>query len=694
MTLKLTINDQEIEVPEGVTVLQAVQQAGFEVPVFCYHPRLNIAGNCRMCLVEMDRSPKPVASCALPAANGMIIKTHSPMVVKARKGVLEFLLINHPLDCPICDQGGECDLQDITMAYGPSTSRFRENKRAVPPKPMGPLIKTFMNRCIHCTRCVRFATEIAGVREVGAIGRGEDMEITAYLDQAVTSELSGNMVDICPVGALTSKPYSFRGRPWDLVKTPSIDVLDAVGSNIRVDTYGQKVIRILPRLHEDINEEWISDKTRHACDGLARQRLDQPYVRVHGKLKPASWTEAFAAIHHQMKDLKGAEMAALAGDLADVEAMTVLKDLMTLKGSSHLDCRQDQTNLLFTHRSDYLFNSTIAGIEQADVCLIVDAAVRQEAPLIHARLRKKFLQGSFKVAYLGGDLPSERGFTFPVENLGSDPHLLESLEDGTHPFAAFLTAAQRPLIILGQSALRRPDGAALHGRLKKLLQGEERVSDTWNGFNVLHQAAARVGGLDIGFVPGDKGLNTAEILEACQQEKIKLVYLLGVDEIEAASFGKAFVIYQGHHGDQGAHRADVILPGAAYTEKDATYVNLEGRVQRTTQALFPPGQAKEDWRILRALADALDCPLSYNTLLEVRQHMAVTHPIFATLDQIVPAPLACNDVKDEKRDPMPFAPHAFRFYQTDPISRVSETMATCAADLGPLTDTLKEEGKP
>jgi len=680
--VKLTINNQEIDVPQGTTVLQAAQQLEIEIPVFCYHSRLAIAGNCRMCLVEMEKSPKPIASCAMPVSEGMVIHTHTPMVEKARRGVLEFLLINHPLDCPICDQGGECDLQDITVAYGSSGSRFRENKRAVAEKPMGPLIKTFMTRCIHCTRCVRFAADIAGVQELGAIGRGENMEITAYLDQSITSELSGNLVDICPVGALTSSPYSFRGRPWDLVKTESIDVMDAVGSNIRIDTYGMRVIRILPRLHEDINEEWISDKTRHACDGLARQRLDQPYVRKNGKLEPVSWEEALQTICEKIGTLKGSQIAALAGDMADVEAMMALKDLMTKLRSPHTDCRQDGAVSVPQHRASYLFNTTIAGIESADICLLINTAIRQEAPLIHARLRKRYLAGGFKAFYVGGDLPTGRGFTFPTEHLGNHPALLEDILKTKHPVAKLLKKAQNPMLILGQSALRRTDGAAILQKCQEIAEEFDMIRPDWNGFNVLQQAAARVGGLDIGFVPDEKGYTTHHILKACQKGDIKLVYLLNVDEIEAAQFGQAFVIYQGHHGDQGAHRADVILPSATYTEKEATYVNTEGRVQVTSQALFPPGEAKEDWRIIRALSEKLGKKLPYDTLGEVRQSMIDKNPVFSTQDTIFPSLWTTFNLEGAL-DKTPFSAHSFNFYMTDPISRASETMATCTRELAP-----------
>jgi NADH-quinone oxidoreductase subunit G len=673
---KLTINNQLIEVPEDTTVLQAAQLLGIEIPVFCYHSRLPIAGNCRMCLVQVGESTKPIASCAMPATEGMVIHTNTPFIQKTRKSVLEFLLINHPLDCPICDQGGECDLQDITMAYGPSTSRFQENKRAIQDKYMGPLIQTSMTRCIHCTRCVRFATEIAGVAELGTVGRGEDMEITSYLDQAITSELSGNMIDLCPVGALTSKPYAFKGRPWDLTKTESIDVLDAVGSNIRIDTYKTRVIRILPSLHEDINEEWISDKTRFACDGLSRQRLDQPYVRKNGKLVPASWDEALEMVQLRLHNVPGQKIAALAGDLVDCEAMIALKDLMHVLGSPHLDCRQDGAQLDGKTRSEYLFNTTISGIERSDFCLIIQSQLRAEAPLIHARLRKRYLQGNFKVAYLGGALPHNYNFSFDYDNYGQDPSLLEAILQGRHPLSLALKEAKFPMIIVGQEALTRQDGAHLLEKTRCLAEQFNMVRPNWNGFNVLHKAAARVGGLDVGFTPGKNGFDKNNILVAAVKGELEVIYLLGADEIDMNHLGKTFVIYQGHHGDAGAHRADVILPGAAYTEKQATYVNTEGRVQRTYPALLPPGNAKEDWKIIRALSQVLGKTLPYDSLEEIRNHLIQTNPIFSSIDRIQPA--AWGKFGEEgSLSKIPFDSFEFNFHMTDSISRHSPTMAAC-----------------
>ena len=673
---KLTIDGREIEVPDGLTVLQACELAGVEIPRFCYHERLSVAGNCRMCLVEMERAPKPIASCAMPVNDGMVIRTDTPTVQKARRGVMEFLLINHPLDCPICDQGGECDLQDQAMAYGYDRSRYAENKRAVPDKYMGPLIKTIMTRCIHCTRCVRFAAEVAGVEDIGLLNRGEHVEITT-LEEAIASELSGNLVDISPVGALTSKPYAFNARPWELRKTNSIDVMDAVGSNIRVDARGREVMRVLPRLHEDVNEEWISDKTRHACDGLRRQRLDRPYVRGgDGKLAPATWPEAFQAIASRLGGLAGERIAAIAGDLADAESMKALKDLMAALGSPNLDCRQDGARLDPGCRAGYLFNSTIAGIERADAVLLIGSDPRREAPLVNTRLRKGYLRGGLRVGVIGEPVD----LTYAVDYLGAGPETLQQLADGHGAFAGILRSAERPALILGMGALARRDGAAVLALARRLAESSGMVGEQWNGFNVLHTAAARVGGLDLGFVPGPGGRDLAGILDGAERGEIEAVFLLGADEIDMTRLGQAFVIYQGHHGDAGAHRADVILPGAAYTEKNATYVNTEGRVQLARLAVFPPGEAREDWTIVRALSGVLGEALPYDNLGELRQQLIRDNPLFAAVDQIQPAAWGAFG-QGGPVDPVPLASPVRNFYMTDPISRASETMAACTAAL-------------
>ena len=669
---KLTIDGTEIEVADGITVLQACEEAGVEIPRFCYHERLSIAGNCRMCLVEMEKAPKPIASCAMPVGEGMVIRTNTETVKKARNGVMEFLLINHPLDCPICDQGGECDLQDQAMAYGFDHSRFSENKRAVADKHLGPLVETHMTRCIHCTRCIRFSTEVAGVEVLGATGRGENMEVGTYVEAAISSELSANIIDLCPVGALTSKPYAFEARPWELTKTESVDVMDAVGSNIRVDSRGREVMRILPMLNEDVNEEWISDKTRYACDGLAKQRLDRPYVRKDGKLQPATWHEALDVIGGKLRGMDGSKIAAIAGDLCDAESMAALKGLMDGLGSPNIDCRQDGAKLEAGTRTGYVFNTTIAGIEDADACLIVGSNPRLEAPIINARLRKRAGAGGFKVGVVGENV----NLTYRAEHLGAGPQTLKEIADGSHAFCEILKAAERPMLILGQGALARADGAAVMAAARQIAGNTGMVSADWNGFNILHTAAARVAGLDLGLVPGEGGRDVAGILDGAAAGEIEVVYLLGADEIDTSKLANAFVIYQGHHGDAGAHAADVILPGAAYTEKDGTYANTEGRVQRGKRATFPPGDAREDWAILRALSDVLGKTLPYNNILELQAHMAKTAPALAEIDTLAPSSWRDYGTSGEMEN-APFESPIRNFYMTDPICRASETMAAC-----------------
>ncbi len=665
---KLTIDGIAVEVPPNTTILQAAESVGVEIPRFCYHDRLSIAGNCRMCLVDVEKSPKPVASCAMPVGEGMVVHTKSDRANKARGGVMEFLLINHPLDCPICDQGGECDLQDQAMAYGFDRGRFHENKRAVKDKYMGPVIETVMTRCIHCTRCVRFATEVAGVPQLGATGRGEDMEITTYLEGALASEMSGNVVDLCPVGALTSKPYAFNARPWELRKTESVDVMDAVGTNIRVDARGRTVLRVLPRVNEDVNEEWLADKSRHACDGLRYQRLDQPYVRVNGKLKAASWDETFAVIVGKLSGINGSKVAAIAGDTVDAESMLALKDLLTALGSPNLDCRQDGAALDPTVRASYLFNSTIAGIEQADALVIIGSNPRKEAPVLNARIRKRYLKGNFQVTVVGDAVD----LTYKHKHLGND--LAAFFQSPEAP-----AGAKNPMIIVGMGALSRPDGAAILAAARAYAEAIGAVKDGWNGFNVLHTAAARVGGLDLGFVPGQGGKDTRGILDAAGKGEIEVVYLLGADEIDTAKLGNAFVIYQGHHGDRGAHRADVVLPGAAYTEKDGTYVNTEGRVQRGLRAVFPPGDAREDWTIIRALSEKLGKTLPYDNMAQVRARLNFVNPLFGTVDKVQPAEWKAFGAAGQISSGSASSPIT-NYYMTDPISRASRTMAQCTEE--------------
>ena len=669
---KLTVNDVEVEVEDGSTVLHACEAAGVEIPRFCYHDRLSIAGNCRMCLVDMERAPKPIASCAMPAGDGMVIRTDTDRVKKAREGVMEFLLINHPLDCPICDQGGECDLQDQAMGYGLDGSRFSENKRAVDNKHMGPLISTVMTRCIHCTRCVRFATEVAGVPELGAIGRGESMEITTYLEKTLASELSANVIDLCPVGALTSRPYAFAARPWELNKVETIDVMDALGSNIRVDARGAQVMRVLPRLNEDINEEWISDKTRYAIDGLRRQRLDKPYARGRdGRLHPVSWDEALKSLATALRKAKPNAIGAIAGNQADAESLYALKSLMTRLGSPNLDCRQDGAKI-GGNRAGYLFNSTIAGIDDADALLIIGSNPRIEAAVLNARIRRNWLSSRMPVAVVGPKVD----LTYNADFLGQDPAILEALADGSHKFAAKLKKAKRPMIIIGMGALARADGAAMLGKARQIAESYGVVTKEWNGFNVLHNAAARVGGLDLGFVPARGGMDIAAMGKAAKAGKLDLLWLLGADEIDFEPFASSFVVYQGHHGDAGAHHADLVLPGAAYTEKDGIYVNTEGRVQYATRAAFPPGDAREDWTIIRAVSGAVGKSIGFDTLAELREALCADHPHFADADEIAPAKWASFGGR-AKLSAEPVGQAFDNFYMTCAISRASETMAEC-----------------
>ena len=660
----LTVDGVVVEVPTGATILQACEAAGAEIPRFCYHERLSIAGNCRMCLVEMDKSPKPVASCAMPAADGQVIHTTTPKVRKAREGVMEFLLINHPLDCPICDQGGECDLQDQSLNYGKGHSRYHEEKRAVTEKFMGPLIKTVMTRCIHCTRCVRFAEEVAGVEEIGAIGRGENLQITSYLEHAVQSELSGNIIDLCPVGALTSKPYAFHARPWELKKTESIDVMDAVGTNITIGSRGPQVMRVTPRLNDDVNEEWASDKTRFANDGLRRGRLDKPYVRRGGKLMPATWAEAFGTIRDRLAGLPGDAIGYLAGDLLAVEDMVAWKDLLAKLGSTRVECRQDGAALDAGNPGSYRFNSTLAGIATADVVLLVGTNPRWEAPLVNTRIRQAVRAGGARVFAIGPVVD----LTYPVESLGNDMALLDTL-----PAAVIdaLRNAARPAVIVGM-------GAAVDAQRLAAAAALPVQRDTWNGFNVLHTAAARVGGLDIGLAStgGVAGLRAAVI-----DGSIQAMILHGADEIDAATCQASFTVYIGTHGDRAHGRggidiADVILPAAAYTEKDGTYVNLEGRVQRGRRAVFPPGEAREDWSIARALSEVLGQALPYDNLAVLRMRIAGEWPHLG-VEGLMPAPWRAPASTDGDVRGGPVTLPIDNYYLTNPIARASGTMAEC-----------------
>jgi NADH-quinone oxidoreductase subunit G len=672
---KATVNGVEVEFEPGMSVLQVAELAGNEIPRFCYHERLSIAGNCRMCLVEVKPGPpKPQASCALPAADGQVISTNSPMVKKAREGVMEFLLINHPLDCPICDQGGECDLQDQAMGYGRDDTRYALNKRAVEEKYMGPLIKTVMTRCIQCTRCVRFITEVAGVAEIGLTGRGEDVEITTYLEQAVTSELSGNVIDLCPVGALTSKPWAFNYRPWELKKTDSVDVMDAMGSNIRVDARGNEVMRVLPRVHDEVNEEWLGDKSRFACDGLMRQRLDRPYVRRDGKLREASWAEALSVVADRLKAAAPERVGVIAGDLQDAESMKAALDLFRALGVPNLDCRQDGAKLGGGAREGWLFNSTFSGIDHCDALLLVGTNPRREAPVLNARIRKRWLNAPLQVGLIGEPVD----LTYGYEHVGGGARSLHSLAAGHFKFGEVLGGAKNPAIVVGMGALARPDGAAVLNLAAQVTDKFGLIKDGWNGFNVLHSAAARVGGLDLGFVPGEGGLDVAGMLKP---GALDVLFLLGADECDAQAAEGAFVVYLGTHGDAGAHRADVILPGAAYTEKSGIYVSTEGRVQMANRAVFPKGDAREDWAILRALSDRVGARLPYDSLADLRRRLFAEHPTFGRVDYVAPgAPLDLSTLGVAGEvDEAPFGSPIRDFFQTNPIARSSPTMAECSA---------------
>ncbi|QKX01907.1 NADH-quinone oxidoreductase subunit G [Wolbachia endosymbiont of Cruorifilaria tuberocauda] len=672
--VKVTINSKEYEVEPGFTIIQACEAFGIEIPRFCYHERLAISGNCRMCLVEVEgRSPKPIASCAVPVTEGMVIRTDTEKIKKAREGILEFLLINHPLDCPICDQGGECDLQDIAVAYGKGISRFDEDKRAVQKKHFGPLIETAMNRCIHCTRCIRFLSDVAGTSELGGIGRGENMEVSTYIGKYISSELSGNIIDLCPVGALTSKPYLFKARSWELSQCETIDVLDAVGSAIRIDYRGLEIMRVLPRLSEEINEEWISDKTRFAYDGLKVQRLDQPYIKKDGKLVSADWNEALTLAAKKLKNTKPNRIAALAGDLSDCESMLLLKEVMHKLGSINLDCRQDGAQLISSTRGSYVFNTTIEGIESADLCLLINTNPKVEAPIINARIRKRYLQGDFPIASIGPNVK----YLYHVENLGNNPNILYEIAKGNHKFCKLLNSAQNPMLIIGQDALIRSDSESILALTTSIAEKFNVVRDNWNGFNILHKAAARVGGLDVGFIPKKGGKDIKQILKQAESGEIEVVYLLGADEIDISKLRNTFVIYQGHHGDRGANIADIILPGAAYTEKCATYVNTEGRVQSTNLAIFPPGEAKEDWLIIKSLSQYLDFSLPYNSLSDVREKLDTIGPQFRNTDQVIKNKLVSINCDKISLSGKPFTLKECNFYMTDPISRASKTMANC-----------------
>jgi len=660
---KILINNKEIEFEDGMTVLQACELAGAEIPRFCYHERLSIAGNCRMCLVQLEKSAKPIASCAMPATDGMKIKTNTEFVKKARTGVMEFLLANHPLDCPVCDQGGECDLQDQSLFYGFDKSRYTENKRQVKEKQMGPLIKTQMTRCIHCTRCVRFATEVAGIPELGATGRGEDMEITTYLEKAMESELSANVIDLCPVGALTSKPYAFEARPWELKKTETIDVMDAVGSNIRVDTYGWEVKRILPKVNEDINEEWISDKTRFACDGLLKQRLDTPYIRENGRLQKASWNEAFKLLISKLKSFNPNEIGGLVGDLADLEMIYSFKTFFEkCIGSKNFECRQDRIYLNPTERMNYIFNSTINGIEESDFILLVGTNPRLEATILNARIRKAYIKNNVDIYSIGNN----EDLTYPYTNLGSSTSAIKEIVDGSHRVSKKLKNSKKPMIIIGESALYGETGQYIFETFKQFLYKNNFIKDDWNALNILTQQASRVGAIDLGVYSINERENFL-FFDKLDNDSFKLLYLLGADNINFDKKEK-FIIYQGSHGDRGAEIADIILPGAAYTEKNGLFVNLEGKVQNAYKASYPPGDALEDWIIFKNLANMLKKPLGYTNSKNLRESI---NKFFNS---------RTNNLKKESKIEFinsEVLAKPIDYYYSNPIARSSKVMNEC-----------------
>ncbi|XP_040031693.2 NADH-ubiquinone oxidoreductase 75 kDa subunit, mitochondrial isoform X2 [Gasterosteus aculeatus] len=679
--VEVFIDGKPLEVEPGTTVLQACEKAGIQIPRFCYHERLSVAGNCRMCLVEIEKAPKPVAACAMPVMKGWNILTNSEKTRKAREGVMEFLLANHPLDCPICDQGGECDLQDQSMQFGSDRSRFTEGKRAVEDKNIGPLIKTIMTRCIQCTRCVRFASEIAGVEDLGTTGRGNNLQIGTYVEKMFMSELSGNVIDVCPVGALTSKPYAFTARPWETRKTESIDVLDAVGSNILVSTRGGEVMRVMPRLHEDVNEEWISDKTRFAYDGLKRQRLTQPMVKNDsGQLTPSTWEDALSRVAGALQSVQGSEVAAIVGGMADAEALVSLKDLLNRLDSENL-CTEEvfpMSGAGTDLRSNYLLNSRIAGIEDCDLLLLVGTNPRYEAPLFNARIRKSWLHNELRVAMVGHNVD----LSFVYDHLGEETSVLKELADGTHPFCQVLSAAKRPVVVVGSSALQREDGAAILRTVSTIAQNARTssgVEEGWKVLNVLHRVASQVAALDLGYKAG---------VDAIRANPPKVLFLLGADAgcITRADLPKdSFIVYQGHHGDVGAPMADIVLPGAAYTEKNGTYVNTEGRSQHTRVAVTPPGMAREDWKIIRALSELAGAPLPYDSLEEVRSRLAEVSPNLVRYDDVEEANYfkQANELAQLVKQDLvatPLVPPqltAADFYMTDSISRASQTMAKC-----------------
>ena len=673
---KITINNKVIDFQDGMTVMQACELADVEIPRFCYHDKLSIAGNCRMCLVEMEKSPKPIASCAMPAAEGMNIKTNTELVKKARQGVMEFLLINHPLDCPICDQGGECDLQDQALHYGFDKSRYEENKRAVKNKYMGPLVSTIMTRCIHCTRCVRFSTEIAGVDDIGLLGRGENAEITTYLEKTIESELSGNVIDLCPVGALTNKPYAFQSRPWELKKTESVDVFDGMGASIRIDSKGKNVLRVLPRLNEEINEEWINDKTRFAIDGLSRQRLDKPYIKIDNKLEATSWDTALKLVASEIKKRGAENTSAFSGKFSDIESLYSTKNFLNLLNSEFYDCRFDNTQFIPGHRSSYLFNSSIQKIDEADAILIIGSNPKWEAAVLNSRIRKAYLNNNCQIALIGPKI----NLTYKYTHLSNDISYLNNILNEKSDFLEHLKNAKNPLMLIGSSAINYNDGIEILKICAEICNKFNIVNESENGFNILNQNISRVGALDIGFYSKNFDRDFKFSLTKHIRDTNPVVFLLGLDEINFSSLKDSFVIYIGHHGDEGANNADIILPSPAFPEKTSTFVNIEGRVLQTTKCFNPIGEAKEEWKIFRALSQEFKEQLKFNNLKELRQEIIKKFPHLNQLNTL-PNKSEVNFGKSHIVDNKEIEYNIKNFYMTDSISRASVNMANCTKEI-------------
>ena len=673
---KITINNKVIDFQDGMTVMQACELADVEIPRFCYHDKLSIAGNCRMCLVEMEKSPKPIASCAMPAAEGMNIKTNTELVKKARQGVMEFLLINHPLDCPICDQGGECDLQDQALHYGFDKSRYEENKRAVKNKYMGPLVSTIMTRCIHCTRCVRFSTEIAGVDDIGLLGRGENAEITTYLEKTIESELSGNVIDLCPVGALTNKPYAFQSRPWELKKTESVDVFDGMGASIRIDSKGKNVLRVLPRLNEEINEEWINDKTRFAIDGLSKQRLDKPYIKIDNKLEATSWDTALKLVASEIKKRGAENTSAFSGKFSDIESLYSTKNFLNLLNSEFYDCRFDNTQFVPGHRSSYLFNSSIQKIDEADAILIIGSNPKWEAAVLNSRIRKAYLNNNCQIALIGPKI----NLTYKYTHLSNDISYLNNILNEKSDFLEHLKNAKNPLMLIGSSAINYNDGIEILKICAEICNKFNIVNESENGFNILNQNISRVGALDIGFYSKNFDRDFNGSLTKHIRNTNPVVFLLGLDEINFSSLKDSFIIYIGHHGDEGANNADIILPSPAFPEKTSTFVNIEGRVLQTTKCFNPIGEAKEEWKIFRALSQEFKEQLKFNNLKELRQEIIKKFPHLNQLNTL-PNKSEVNFGKSHIIDNKEIEYNIKNFYMTDSISRASVNMANCTKEI-------------